>query len=333
MQDAYSKINNLCLVILTGIAITIALIYTRVVLVPFVFSVFIYAVASPLVNWLHDRLKLPQIAAVGLTFFIFLIVASFIFFIVSSSLGTFFESDHLYRGQIVEFIRWGSTLIEKWGVQVDEATIQGAVKKLEIFQFAKNVTSGAVSLLGNAALVTVFVFFLLAGGGTGRKKNKLVTEIHGKISRYVATKSLVSLATGFLVGVVLVVCQVQLAFMFAVLTILLNFIPNIGSIVATLLPLPVILLQFGFGWQFLVVLVVAGLIQFAVGNVLEPKLMGESMDLHPVAILMFLIFWGLVWGVAGMFLAVPITAILKIILSRIETTKPMAEILAGRLPA
>ncbi len=121
--------------------------------------------------------------------------------------------------------------------------------------------------------------------------------------------------------------------MFAILTVLLNFIPNFGSVIATLLPIPVLLLQYGLGWQTMTVITLLFAIQFCIGNLVEPKMMGESLDLHPVTILLFLMFWGLVWGLPGMFLAVPITAILKIILSRIETTLPLSELLAGRLPS
>ncbi|MBN2224201.1 MAG: AI-2E family transporter, partial [Deltaproteobacteria bacterium] len=100
---------------------------------------------------------------------------------------------------------------------------------------------------------------------------------------------------------------------------------------ATLIPVPVILLQFGFCWRLWVVLAVSMVIQFTIGNIIEPKLMGERMDLHPITLLLFLMFWGLVWGIPGMFLAVPITAVLKIVLGRIETTQPLAELMAGRI--
>ena len=70
-----------------------------------------------------------------------------------------------------------------------------------------------------------------------------------------------------------------------------------------------------------------------VGNAIEPRLMGDGLDLHPLTILLALIFWGLIWGIVGMLLAAPITAILKIILARFQTTQPLAEVLAGRLPA
>ena len=75
---------------------------------------------------------------------------------------------------------------------------------------------------------------------------------------------------------------------------------------------------------------IPGIIQFAIGNVLEPKIMGDSLDLHPVVILMALIFWGMLCGIVGMLLAVPLTAIMKIILEKIEITQPIANIFAGR---
>ena len=179
--------------------------------------------------------------------------------------------------------------------------------------------------------IIIFVLFLIMGEGDGEPKSALIREIMSKISQYVVSKLALSVLTGVLVGIILAVCGVELAFMFAILTVLLNFIPSIGSMIATVLPLPVILLQFGLGWQFFVVLLLSTIIQFILGSVVEPKVMGEGMDLHPIAILLFLMFWGLVWGIPGMFLAVPITAILKIILSRIKTTHGISELLAGRL--
>jgi AI-2 transport protein TqsA len=117
-----------------------------------------------------------------------------------------------------------------------------------------------------------------------------------------------------------------------VLTVLFNFIPTLGSILVTVLPVPVILLQFGFGWQLWVIFAASVLIQVTIGSLLEPKLLGERMDLHPITVLLFLMFWGLVWGLPGMFMAVPITAVIRIVLSRIDATKVLAELMAGRLP-
>ncbi len=113
---------------------------------------------------------------------------------------------------------------------------------------------------------------------------------------------------------------------------LLNFIPSIGSVVATLLPLPVALIQFDSGVMIALVVLLPGVVQFTIGNIVEPLIMGEGLDLHPVVILMALVFWGLLWGVVGMLLAAPITAVLRIVFARLRITRPLADLMAGRLP-
>ncbi|MFM1918850.1 MAG: hypothetical protein RLZZ303_484, partial [Candidatus Hydrogenedentota bacterium] len=111
----------------------------------------------------------------------------------------------------------------------------------------------------------------------------------------------------------------------------LNFIPNIGSIIATLLPAPVVFFSADVPTvNAVLAIAIPGCIQFSIGNLIEPKLMGDTLDMHPVVVLLSLIFWGMMWGMAGMFLAVPMTAIVKIVLERIEVTQPAAEVLAGR---
>jgi len=125
---------------------------------------------------------------------------------------------------------------------------------------------------------------------------------------------------------------VDLALVFGVMAFLLNFIPSVGSIIATLLPMPLALVQFDSWLPITLVLVLPGTVQFTIGNVVEPLVMGEGLDLHPVTVLLALVFWGLLWGVVGMLLAAPMTAVLRIVLGRLEITRPLAELLAGRLP-
>lgn len=331
--DNYSKINNACLVILAGFAITVALIYTRPILVPFAFSVFFYAVISPMIRWFKVKLNIPKAVSVILTIFLFLVISSFVLYFISNSIQSFIRSTDAYRAQVIQFVEYGTDLANTHGVAIDKKSIVENVKELPFFKVATNLTGGVASIVGNIILIILFVLFLIAGESTGEMKNNLLIVIHQNITRYASTKFLTSLATGALSGIVLAFCGVKLAFMFGVLSFLLNFIPNFGSIIAVALPLPVILLQFGLGWQLPVGLGLPAVIQFSIGNVLEPKIMGHGLDLHPVTVLIFLMFWGLVWGLPGMFLAVPITAIIKIVFNRIETTRALSELLAGRLPS
>lgn len=138
--------------------------------------------------------------------------------------------------------------------------------------------------------------------------------------------------TGFLVWAVLALFKLELANVFGIFAFILNFIPSIGSIIATLLPVPIAVAQFQNPGLIFLVVGLPGAIQIIIGNGIEPKLMGQSLNLHPVTILMALSFWGLMWGIPGMFLAVPITAVFRIILMKFGTLKPIGNLLAGQLP-
>ena len=152
------------------------------------------------------------------------------------------------------------------------------------------------------------------------------------VSVYLSVKLMASLATGLVAAAILFGFQVKLAALFALFMFLLNFIPSVGSIIAVLLPAPVLFLQFGLGPQFFIVIGLLVTTEFIIGNLIEPRFLGEGMDLHPATVVACLIFWTLVWGVPGAFLSVPITASIKIVLSKIKHTRPVAEFLAGRLP-
>jgi AI-2 transport protein TqsA len=159
-------------------------------------------------------------------------------------------------------------------------------------------------------------------------------QVEARIKRYIVTKLVVSAATGLLVGIILTVLRIDLALVFGLFAFLLNFIPSVGSIISTLLPLPVVLMSPEIS-PLAAVLAIAlpAAVQFAIGNVIEPKVMGGSLDLHPITILLALIVWGMLWGVVGMLLATPLTAVMKILFERMELTAPVAELLAGRLDA
>jgi AI-2 transport protein TqsA len=124
-----------------------------------------------------------------------------------------------------------------------------------------------------------------------------------------------------------------MAMLFGLLAFLLNFIPNVGPIVASLLPIPIAFAHFENNlWMVVPVVALPGTVHMTIGNFVEPKLMGRGLELHPVAVLLALALLGLLWGVIGMVLAVPIAAMVRIVLSRFTTTRALGELLAGQLP-
>jgi AI-2 transport protein TqsA len=195
-----------------------------------------------------------------------------------------------------------------------------------------NTTNTLLDVVQKSVLVLIFVFFLLIGKKTmPAEASGVWSEIETRVKRYLVAKAGISALTGTLVGVVLSLLGVDLAMVFGLTAFLLNFIPSVGSIIATLLPLPVVLISPDATLTtVLLAFVLPGSIQVTIGNVVEPKILGDSLDLHPVALLATLIFWGMLWGIVGMFLAVPMTAILKILLERYSYTRPFAHAMAGK---
>ena len=216
---------------------------------------------------------------------------------------------------------------------------------LDAVNWQKGVSSWLVSLPGsfvsfgrNLFLVTIFLVFMLLGKPYGKRKIQhaftdgradqiisVTSTITGQISRYLSLKVAISAITAFSVWVVLTLMKVDFPITWAVFTFLLNFIPTVGSIIATVPPVLVALVQFypNF-WPAVVALILLLVIQQGMGNFIEPKLMGDSLNLSPVVILLSLVFWGWLWGITGALLSVPIAAAIKIVCENIEALKPIS---------
>jgi len=196
-------------------------------------------------------------------------------------------------------------------------------------------------------VILIYVVFLLLEQGNfvgkiaslanDEEKEKrvrlLIRKINEDVKKYISIKMLTSTATGILSYIFMKVVGVDFAEFWALLIFLLNFIPTIGSIVATIFPALITLVQFESYMPFFMVLGGVTAIQVCIGNILEPRLMGNSLNLSPLIILLNLSFWGMIWGIPGMFLCVPFLVISMIVFSHIPQTRPIAIILSrdGRI--
>jgi predicted PurR-regulated permease PerM len=156
----------------------------------------------------------------------------------------------------------------------------------------------------------------------------MVAGINRQIQKYLAVKTVTSLLTGALTVLVLVIFGVDFALLLGFLAFVLNYIPSIGSIVATLIAGLMAFFQFGNSLTPVWVLLLLGIIQTVIGNFIDPKLMGRTLDLSPLLVIFSLIFWGWLWGVAGMFLAVPLLAVFKIIFENVPSLKFLAVLMS-----
>ena len=215
-------------------------------------------------------------------------------------------------------------------------------KKLEpLGSFLQAAGGSFFHFLGSTVWVVLFLIFMLAEreglpgrlhNAFGQRRAEKIIKIGGRISlaveEYLGLKTLISLLVGGLTAIALWLFGVQFAMLWGLLTFLLNFIPNIGALIATVPPVFVTLFQYGSPSMALFVAGVLVSIHLVVGNYLEPKIMGRGLDLSPLVVLFSLVFWGWMWGGVGMLLAVPITAAVKIAMEEYKPTQAVAKMIS-----
>ena len=327
------RLQTVCLLVLTTFAVAGVLFYLRGVMIPFVLAGFVAIAISPLVKLLTQKCRVPRPLAIAGAFLIVVLVFSVAGGFVSSSVKELADNAGAYQKKITSLLAQGIALVPYDRFGIGEEEIRGQLSSIPVGSMLVNLTNAIINISSKTVLVLIFVVFMLIGREVDREATKPVwLEIESRIKRYLVTKVLLSAVTGLLVGSILYFLNVDLAFVFGFLAFLLNFIPSVGSIIATLLPLPIILVSPEGSWTVAVLaLALPGSVQFLIGSVIEPKVMGTSLDLHPIVILLALIIWGVLWGVVGMLLATPITAVLKILSEQHEITRPVARLMAGRL--
>ncbi|HEY8510316.1 MAG TPA: AI-2E family transporter [Cyclobacteriaceae bacterium] len=215
------------------------------------------------------------------------------------------------------------------------------IDRLEDFDFRPLLTgllNGLSSLAGNIVMIIIYAGFLIAEQRTFRKKLTIVAQgsdraatffnilskVNDAVRAYVIIKSQMSLLTGLVSYFILLAFGVDFPVLWAFLIFLLNYIPYVGSVIASLLPSAFAVLQLQSFITPLWILLCLSAVQIVVGNIVEPRVMGRSLNLSPLGTLLALAFWGLIWGILGMIISVPVTSILVIIASHIPSMRFLA---------
>jgi AI-2 transport protein TqsA len=327
-----SGVQTLSLAVLAAIGIAFALSLTKSMMIPFVLSLFLYFILSPIRTFFVRYLKLPNWLALVATFTVVALLLTLVFFILFSAFQEFALGYRDYEARVIYFADTVQQFLIDRGLPLESMDFSMMLRKLPFTQLAKGAGASFLSLVSTTLLVFVFLIFLFTGG-SARAKNKksssIGKEIDSQIRKYLGVKLITSSVTAAIVFVIFTALGLDLAFVFGFLVFLLNFIPTVGSFFATLLPLPVAFVQYDSFTPVVLVLVLPGLVQFIIGNIIEPRVMGQSLNIHPVAVLLSLMFWSLIWGIVGAFLAVPITAVIKIALQKVEGGNFVAQLLSG----
>ncbi|MGF1474309.1 MAG: AI-2E family transporter [Geminicoccaceae bacterium] len=222
-------------------------------------------------------------------------------------------------------------------------TVSQALSQIDVPALIRSLAGAITTLAGSVGLIAIYILFfileqrsfddkiaaLFPDPNRADRIRGILADIESKIEAYLRIKTFVSLLTAALCYLVLWYFGVDYQGFWALVVFLFNFIPNVGSFLAVMFPVVLTLLQFADFLTTAIVLVLLSAVQLAIGNFVEPRLMGSQLNLSPLVIIISLAFWGSIWGLPGMFLCVPLTMIFTIVCAHFELTRPIAILLSG----
>ena len=337
-----SKIENVAYWLISVISIVLILWYGKNIILPFIIALILWYLKRA-VRLLISKVKmkgksLPDWLEHTLAFlFIFAIIAMDVEIIYASIQGI---------GDAVPVYEANVSVIQHkidGFLNIDSASwIKSHSLNNSLMNILTSVLNSVASVLGKGLIVLFYVIFMVLETKVFENKLraiyqdefkyketiKLLEKLDSSLSRYIVMKTVVSLLTGILSYIVLAIIGVDFAVFWAFLIFLLNYIPTIGSLIATIFPALMALLQEGnFSHAFWVIAGV-GAIQILVGNFIEPKVMGNSLNISSLVVILSLVIWGSLWGIIGMIIAVPITVIMIIIMAQFPNSRKFAIILS-----
>jgi predicted PurR-regulated permease PerM len=331
----FRRLSNILIVAIASVFI---LYIGKDLLIPFFIAILFWFITKQIRSLINRvgflRKKVPDWIKNIFSLGVILLVFNFVLSIVYNNFEKLVKSKNKYSGKMDGII---SSLNDTLNINLmDQAKIY-----FEDFDFSSvaltlfNYSSGIV---GTVFIVFVYTIFILLEESTFKKKleklfpNKdrfdetyeVISKVEVSVSKYLGLKTLICLATSILSYFAMIIIGVDFPVFWAFLIFLLNYIPILGSYAATLAPFIFSLLQFGSFPPALAVLLSIGAIQVTIGNFIDPRVMGNRVNLSPLVIILSLSFWGAIWGIIGMFLSVPLMVILVITFSKIPKFKPIA---------
>ena len=308
------------------------------ILVPFFLAVFIAVLCTPPLLWLQGR-GVPRVLAVILILAVILAFGSLLGVLVGTSLNKFVSSLPQYQERLTVHLSPLLNWLVKEGVDLPKGGIGAAIHPENAMRLAANLLSAVSNVLANAFLILrSVVFYLLEAGDLPKKLKTALKKPEGSLTtierfsrsanRYVVIKTLLSFDVGLATWLWHVIHGDDYPILWGTLAFLLNYVPNIGSILATIPATLLALVQLGAGSAILAVLGLL-VIHNILGTIVEPRLMGRGLGLSPLVVFISLVFWGWVLGPVGMVLSVPLTSLVKIGLESSGQTQGLAIMLGS----
>lgn len=307
-------------------------------LVPFLLSVFIAVLCAPPLNWMKSK-GVPGALALLIILALIVIVGGGAGAIIGASISSFRHDLPEYVLRLEEMTAGFRLWLEAKGLGLDSQMMRESFKPSSILSLAGNTLASFGNMMTNAFMILLTVAFILAENvsfadrlqGAHHKSKASVEGLRrftASVNRYMALKTIISIFTGLLATIWLMILGADYPVLWGVLAFFLNFVPTIGSIIAAIPATLLALVQLGTGdaiWTAAGFLV----INTVVGNMIEPRVMGKGLDLSALVAFLSLVFWGWVLGPVGMLLSIPLTVMVKIALESVDDTRWIGAMLGG----
>ena len=337
-----ARVQTTALVIIAFAVVLFLLVQARFILISLAVAIILFSLTADVISFiarqrigrLHVPFWLASVAALLLIGAALLAATS----IVVTQVNTILQVTLAYAERAPEAI----AALFAWAGDDTEAAVLNSMRSIELSGYLRGAAGGATSLTQASVLVILFVGFLFAervwfqtkllaftgNPAQAQRVGRIISSIIHRVNYYLLVKTAISLVTGIMTYVLARAFGMEVAMPLGVITFVLNFIPNVGSIVATGLVALAAYVQFGDPWLTAVIFAIAGTIQFVNGSIIDPMLMGRALRLSSFGILLSLAFWGAVWGIPGMFLSVPIMVMLLVVCSHVPALRPVAILLS-----
>lgn len=345
MQDNrfdLARVQTTALVIIAFAVVLFLLVQARFILISLAIAIIVFSLTSDVINFIARQrvgpVRIPNwvasLAALILITTGLLLLSSILLAQVNTVLVTTLSYAERAPQAVASLFTWLG--------EDSEAAIFNALRSVDLSSSLRTAAGQAGNMTQATVLIILFVGFLFAERiwfGTklsnfvgdeaqAERVGKIIASIIHRVNYYLLVKTIISAITGAMVYVLAKFFGLELATALGVITFVLNFIPNVGSIVATGLVALVAHVEFGDASITAIIFVIAGIIQFINGNVIDPMLMGRALRLSSFGIIISLAFWGAVWGIPGMFLSVPIMVMMMVVCSHVPPLRPIAILLS-----
>ncbi len=310
--------------------------------VPFLMAVFIAILCAPPLAWMKKR-RVPPTLSIIVVMLAAVLVLLTLGTLLNTSVSGFTEQLPGYQEKLQQRLTGAQRQLSGYGLELPEEVLTDALNPTAVMEMIRRAVSGFGGVISNVFMVLITLLLILLEASSFPQKLQQIAKypaesgeraqrIIDSINRYMAIKVLTSLATGFLVWAWLAVLGIDFPVLWGLSAFLLNFVPTIGSIIAAIPPVLLAVIQGGFGDA---VLVAAGylVINFVIGNLVEPMFMGRKLGLSTLVVFLSLVFWGWVLGPVGMILSVPLTMTLKLALESDKRTRWIAILIGSERDA